>query len=71
LKIFKKEKVSERALNLGKMVSTCKLTRDPKRLRTLQQTIIQSKQISPQNTLERLSSGVANSSMGKIPLIWV
>jgi hypothetical protein len=71
LKIFKKEKDSDRALNSGNLVSTCKVTRDPKRLRILQQTGIQAKQRSPKNTLERLPSGVANSAMGKIPLIWV
>jgi hypothetical protein len=69
--MFKKEKYSERSLNSGNLVRTCKVTREPKRLGILQQIGIQPKQISPKNTLERLLGGVTNSSMGKILLIWV
>jgi hypothetical protein len=71
LKIFKKKKDSYISLNSGNLVSTCKVTRDPKRLRILQQIGIQAKQRSPKNNLERLLSGFANSAMGKILLLWV
>jgi hypothetical protein len=67
LKIFKKEKDSDKALNIGKSISTCKVTRDPKRLRTLQQEGIQAKQRYRKKTLDRLPSGVANSAMEKYP----